>query len=36
MKYVCPECNIKLWGKPNLNIIWGIAIQHYNLANCQC
>ena len=23
MKYVCPECNIKLWGKPNLNIICG-------------
>ena len=23
MKYVCPDCNIKLWGKPNLNIICG-------------
>jgi predicted SprT family Zn-dependent metalloprotease len=23
IKYVCPECNIKLWGKPNLNIICG-------------
>jgi len=23
MKYVCPKCNIKLWGKPNLNIICG-------------
>ena len=23
MKYVCPGCNIKLWGKPNLNIICG-------------
>ncbi|WP_236870604.1 hypothetical protein [Candidatus Bandiella numerosa] len=23
IKYVCPDCNIKLWGKPNLNIICG-------------
>ena len=23
MKYVCSKCNIKLWGKPNLNIICG-------------